>query len=112
MKIHVNFNSPLNRKIVYRLSKSDENPGFIRKFKFGNDDSWLIYAKDGCPYCEKAKNLLKNKNQKVEVINGVNNPDVDKKMTEIGRSDYKTWPKIFRNGEFIGGFVDLEKLNI
>jgi glutaredoxin len=38
--------------------------------------------------------------------------EVAKKMEEIGRADFKTWPRIFHNGVFIGGFADLQKIEL
>ena len=62
------------------------------------------FFKKGCPYCDKAKAFLKNKNQKVELIDGENL----KNFENIIGYEYKWWPKIFYNGKFIGGYSDLE----
>jgi glutaredoxin len=63
----------------------------------------------GCPWCNKAEQLLHKKGKNYKAILGVGNPEVDKKMKKAGRSDYKYWPKIFHNDKFIGGYGDLEK---
>jgi thioredoxin reductase (NADPH) len=72
-------------------------------------EEYFVYTLDGCPWCEKAKELLKDKKKKFVAKNGVNNTEVVEKMKKIGREDYKYWPKIFLNDEFIGGYTDLEK---
>lgn len=76
-------------------------------------DSYTIYSKNGCPFCTKAKNLLKS--EKVTVI------DCDEYLIEdkpgfleymknmIGR-EYKMFPMIFKKGVFIGGFTELYTL--
>ena len=74
-------------------------------------EKWQIYTKEGCGYCQKAKETLlmyatKNPNVTVEIIKGVGNPELIQKMK--GNS-YAYWPKIFLNNKFIGGFSDLEK---
>lgn len=69
---------------------------------------------DTCIFCKKAKNLLEERANKdrthisVKAIPGVGNPEVDKIMASVGRSDFRSWPKIFLNGDFIGGYGDLE----
>jgi glutaredoxin len=64
---------------------------------------------NGCPWCEKAEELLRSKGKNYDSIPGVENPDVIEKMKKAGRLDYKYWPKIFHNNKFIGGYSDLEK---
>jgi glutaredoxin len=52
--------------------------------------------------------MLRSFNPKIEP--GPNNPKLEARMKAIGRSDFKTWPRIFRGNTFVGGFSDLEKL--
>ena len=79
------------------------------------NEKWMIYTKLGCSSCEKAVKLLEQKNILFDKKIGVDKAnkvieEVDKKMKEINKEDFKTWPKIFDNkGEFVGGFIDLEK---
>ena len=96
--------SPRNR---LRKSKSSKQI----KMNFGIKEKWLIYSKKGCPYCEDAKNiLLKRKTEKdnveVEIIDKdtLSSPLV---VYKDGKK-YETWPRIFLNDEFIGGFGDLK----
>ena len=75
---------------------------------------WTIYTMKGCGYCNDAKKLLKARKEKkrgvrVNVIKGEGSPSVVRKMKAIGRENYDTWPKIFLNGKFIGGYSDLSK---
>jgi len=77
-----------------------------------SSDSYTIYSKSGCTYCTKAKKLLETEKEKFIVI------DCDEYLIEdkitfleyikllIGR-EYKTFPMIFKEGFFIGGFTEL-----
>lgn len=81
--------------------------------KFGFDAEWTVYTKEGCPYCEKAVALLKEKGKKVIVKEGAKNMKlVEKEMKRVGREEFKTWPKIFKGRKFIGGYSDLQNLKI
>ena len=64
-----------------------------------------IYSKDNCGYCDKAKNILKKYNPKIQMLN-----------IDYTREDFfnkfpnaKTFPQIIINEEHIGGYHDLEK---
>ena len=61
-----------------------------------------IITKSDCPYCVKAKELLK--------ANGISYEEVDRAQVED--FPYKTVPPIWINGNYIGGYTDLaEELN-
>ena len=77
-------------------------------FRF-KSDTWTIYTMNGCPWCKKAEEILDKKGKTYKSILGVGNPEVEIKMKNAGKSDYKYWPKIFHNDEFVGGYSDLEK---
>ena len=70
----------------------------------------IIYTKETCPYCQMAKNLLKNKG--VSIIDEVRidlDPVARDRMIEItGR---RTVPQIFIGEVHVGGFDDLSTLN-
>jgi len=70
----------------------------------------VIYSKDYCPYCDRAKALLKRKGQSFKEIDVTNNAGLQQEM--ISKSGgRKTVPQIFINGAAIGGFDDLNALN-
>jgi len=69
-----------------------------------------MYTKKVCPYCVKAKALLQSKGLEWEEVNME-----DPAIRESFMTDYptvRTVPQIFINGERIGGFDDLVKLDI
>ncbi|MDA2920156.1 glutaredoxin 3 [Desulfobacterota bacterium AH_259_B03_O07] len=68
-----------------------------------------IYTKDWCPYCAKAKALLKSKGLSYKEINVTTDHDLQQKMIE--RSGRRTVPQIFIDGESMGGYDDLANLN-
>jgi glutaredoxin len=74
-------------------------------FAFTPPDSWEVYTKDGCGYCEKAKKALAGR-PNVRIIRGEGNMELQQRMSGI---NFVTWPKIFLNGKFLGGYSDLEK---
>ncbi len=68
-----------------------------------------IYTTSSCPFCERAKMLLKNKKAS---FNELNAEDVDIRGEMIERSSgKKTVPQIFIGTEHIGGCDDLYALD-
>jgi glutaredoxin 3 len=70
----------------------------------------IIYTKDYCPYCVKAKNLLKRKGQAVQEIDITHDETLQKEMIEKS-GGRKTVPQIFINGTHVGGCDDLQALD-
>lgn len=70
----------------------------------------IIYSKSYCPYCVKAKQLLKNKNVNFTEIDITNNQSLIEEMLlkSLGR---KTVPQIFIDDFHVGGCDDLYALN-
>lgn len=68
-----------------------------------------IYTKTYCPYCDRAKALLKDKEQGFEEINLEEKPDEFEKLKN--QTGLKTVPQIFINNKCIGGFQELATLN-
>jgi glutaredoxin 3 len=69
----------------------------------------IIYTKDSCPYCVKAKNLLQRKSVKFHEIK-----ITDEKIKEemIAKSGGRmTVPQIFINNFHVGGCDDLYSLD-
>ncbi len=69
-----------------------------------------IYTTSWCPYCQAAKRLLKSKNIEFEEIDIEAQGISREKLAEItgGRSV----PQIVVDGEPIGGFDDLEAMDM
>lgn len=68
-----------------------------------------IYSKSWCPYCNKAKALLKAKGQSYSEVDTTH--DEAKEAEMISRSQRQTVPQIFIDDISVGGYDDLVKLN-
>lgn len=68
-----------------------------------------MYTKQMCPFCIKAKSLLKGKGVDIIDIPAYMNSDKRKEMNE--RSGRNTFPQIFIDGKHIGGCDDLVALD-
>jgi len=68
-----------------------------------------VYTSGWCPYCERAKGLLMQKN----VVFGEINVEDDGKFREemIARSNRRTVPQIFIGDRHVGGCDDLFELD-
>jgi glutaredoxin 1 len=68
-----------------------------------------VYSKDGCPFCVRAKNLLKIKGfDFTEYKIGEGGIDKEYVQNKAGKP-VTTVPQIFINGNHVGGFTDLEQ---
>lgn len=69
----------------------------------------VIYTFDTCPYCIRAKRLLKNKGVDFKEIDITNKRD---KLNELKlKTNCSTVPQIFVNDKFIGGCDDIVALH-
>lgn len=68
-----------------------------------------IYTKNYCPYCYRAKELLKIKGVEYTEYDVTSDPDKEAEM--INRAGYKTVPEIFIDDRLVGGCDDLFNLD-
>jgi glutaredoxin 3 len=67
-----------------------------------------VYVSDWCPYCQRAKSLLQ---QKQLVISEINVEEDEKSREEmIARSNRRTVPQIFIGDKHVGGCDELYAL--
>jgi glutaredoxin 3 len=68
-----------------------------------------LYVSDWCPYCQRARGLLAEKNVEFSEVN----IDDDAKLREemIARSSRRTVPQIFIGDKHVGGCDDLFELD-
>ena len=85
-------------------------------FEKPTSEGYTLYTKSKCPYCIKVKELLKDVVPEPRII------DCDSYLTEPkvkedflsfiqsinGKIDHRTFPMVFYNGQFIGGFTDTQ----
>ena len=67
----------------------------------------VVWSKPACPYCEKAKNLLKNKGIEYEEKNIAEGHKIQDLLELVPNA--RTMPQIWLDEEHIGGFFELEK---
>ena len=78
------------------------------------EDKFTIYSKSGCTNCRIVKDLLKNANLDYEII------DCDDYLLEnkyvflsfiqsYSITEWKTFPMVFHNGKFVGGYDEVFK---
>lgn len=65
-----------------------------------------IYTKQGCPSCVKAKALLEN--NKVTFKNYQLDQDFSREYIVEKFPMARTYPIVVINGEFVGGYIELE----
>jgi glutaredoxin 3 len=68
-----------------------------------------IYTTEYCPYCIRAKALLRDKGISFEEIDVGGDPDLRATMVERA-GGRRTVPEIFINGRIIGGYNELSAL--
>lgn len=68
----------------------------------------LVYTRDGCPYCSRAKMLLASKGVSFEERNASVDPDFRAEMMQV--SGRNTFPQIFIGTTHVGGCDDLHAL--
>jgi glutaredoxin 3 len=68
-----------------------------------------VYLSDWCPYCQRAKNLLSQKQVMINEINIEDDPKLREEM--IARSNRRTVPQIFIGDKHVGGCDDLYALD-
>lgn len=68
-----------------------------------------IYTTNYCPYCTRAKQLLKSKNIAFQEIDLTNDSELREKISS--QTGHQTVPMIFIGEKFIGGFDNLNALS-
>lgn len=68
-----------------------------------------LYVSGWCPYCERARGLLTQKNVVFSEINVEDEPKLREEM--IARSNRHTVPQIFIGDKHVGGCDDLFELD-
>lgn len=78
-------------------------------------NTWIVYTKSNCVFCNKVKELL----EKEEIITIINCDNwlkhKEKKeifldlIKDIIGYEYRTFPMVFLNGKFIGGYIETKK---
>ena len=70
-----------------------------------------VYSTEYCPFCVRAKALLRSKGVAFTEIDVTNDPALREKMVQLA-GGRRTVPEIFINGKIIGGFDELRALDL
>lgn len=68
-----------------------------------------VYTTSYCPYCIRAKSLLKTKGVSFDEIDVTHDPEARERMVELS-GGRRTVPEIFINGRIVGGYDELRAL--
>jgi glutaredoxin len=79
-----------------------------------NSQGYTIYSKSGCPFCTKVKRLLEKESPAPLLVDCddylvENKEDFLLFIQQMAGKEYKTFPMIFHNGNFLGGFTDTKE---
>jgi thioredoxin reductase (NADPH) len=71
----------------------------------------VVWSKNGCPYCDRAKELLGGSGIKYEEHNISDSDELRTQLLEtlekVAPDSPKTVPQIFLDGEYVGGYREL-----
>jgi glutaredoxin 3 len=87
-----------------------ENESWSLQTEIGQLAKVEIYTTQICPYCVRAKSLLKKKGVAFEEIDVSGDPELRQAMVERA-GGRRTVPEIFINGRIIGGYDELKALD-
>ncbi len=68
-----------------------------------------VYTTSYCPYCVRAKSLLRAKGVAFAEIDVTDDPELRARMVELA-GGRRTVPEIFINGKIVGGYDELRQL--
>lgn len=83
-------------------------------FELPCKNNFTIYSKSGCVNCRKVKDLLKKNNIEYEIVDCddylLDNKDIFLSFIQsYSAIQWKTFPMVFHNGKFIGGYEETVK---
>jgi len=77
------------------------------------DNRVVVYAKSKCNYCTMALDLLNEFNVDIEYNNIESGLDPNEYKNIVNQLEKitgsRTFPQIFSNGKYIGGYIDIQK---
>lgn len=66
----------------------------------------VVYTINNCGYCEAAKELLRTKNMSFSEVNLSGKQE--ETMELLRKTSHRTFPQIFIDDTFVGGFTELK----
>jgi glutaredoxin len=65
---------------------------------------YIVYGRPGCPWCDKAKELLGVTRQDFTYVDLSQNPE---KRAELIAAGHRTVPQVYHGDKLVGGFEQL-----
>lgn len=90
--------------------QQQESSGKLKALIDQSSKPVVVFSTATCPYCVRAKALLKKENIDFDEHDVDNIPDAAAVWSEIEKSYSTSVPAIWINKNFIGGCTDLQKL--
>ena len=78
----------------------------VERVALQGDDRTIIYGKEGCPFCEMAKEELSLRGVQFDYVDL---GEISKTAAEVTGRDVKTVPQIYIDGNYVGGYDDMMK---
>ena len=83
-------------------------------FELPSEQKFTVYSKSGCINCRKVKDLLKKNNLEYEIVDCDDYLLEDKDnfllfIQSYSVSNWKSFPMVFHDGKFIGGYDETVK---
>ncbi|XP_014272920.1 uncharacterized protein [Halyomorpha halys] len=100
---------PIIGQSTRTLNMSGETAKFVKEAI--NKDSVVIFSKTYCPYCKMAKEVFEKLQHAFTAIELDKRDDGDTIQDVLGEiTGSRTVPRVFVNGEFVGGGSDVKAL--
>lgn len=78
----------------------------VERVALQDDNRTIVYGKNDCPWCARAKDELELRGIPFDYINL---QDIGKTAAEVTGRDVRTVPQIYIEGKYVGGYEDLMK---
>jgi glutaredoxin len=75
-----------------------------------SDRGWVLFTKEHCKYCDKAKALLPEAERvPCDAYLTSSRDEFLEQMDRLSGREYRTFPMVFYNGKFVGGYTETAK---
>ena len=75
-----------------------------------SERGWVLFTKENCNYCRKTKALLPEAEQvPCDAYLASSRDEFLKQMDQLTGREYRTFPMVFHNGKFVGGYTETAK---
>ena len=110
---HIFSNPP--QKPNSRNQETNKTKMSQNQYSSPSQTGYSIYTKNACIYCLMVKDLLKEEDyQIIDCDDYISNPQAKERFLQfiqtITGKSYRTFPMVFKDGVFVGGYTDTKEL--